>query len=143
MHRVVLPHPFAVEEAMGPVKDDVLADQKHEHLRDKRQGRQRPMTVVIERYQAISGGDVKQQCGADNQHADAQKAGNNRNEEPVAKIGDEIAFLPPGTSGIACPEPRQDRENGCHCDRDRHAPYQGVADIQNEGEWYGYPIKGA
>ena len=94
------------------------------------------MTVVIECHQAVGGGDVKQQRGADNQHADAQEAGNDRNEEPVAEVGYEIAFLPPGTSGIACPEPGQDRENGCHCDRDRHALYQAVADIQNEGEQF-------
>jgi hypothetical protein len=37
MYRVILPQRMAVEEPVRPIKDEVFADQKEDHLRHQRQ----------------------------------------------------------------------------------------------------------
>ncbi len=134
VHGVILPHPLAVKETMRPIQDDVLTHEEDQHLYDERQRRERPVTVVIKGDQAICRSDVKQQGGTDNEHADTQEACDHRNEKPVAKIGHQIAFLPPRPARVASPKPSQDGEHGRHRDRYRHTLQKGVADIQKEGE---------
>ena len=36
MDRVIAPHSFAVEQAVRPIKDNVLADKKNTHLHEQR-----------------------------------------------------------------------------------------------------------
>ena len=68
---------------MRPVQDDVLADQEDDHLGGQRQHGERPVAVIVEGDQTLRGGDPEQQRRAGDQHADAQKAGDDRNKEPI------------------------------------------------------------
>ena len=80
------------------------------------EARQRPVTVLIEGDQAVGGGDAEQNRGAGDEHADAQIARDDRNEEPVAEIGDEIALVPPRRPGL------QAQNTGQHGEDARQAP---------------------
>src|SRR5438874_5127128 len=100
MHRVVLPQSPAVEKTVRPIGDDVLADEENQHLHDERERRERPVAVLVEDDQAVGGGDVKEHGGTGDEQADAEIAGDDWNEEPVAEIGDEVALAPPGTARI-------------------------------------------
>src|SRR5436305_2508506 len=111
MHGVVLPQPPAVEKTMRPIGDGILADEENQHLYDERQRGQRSMAVLVEGNQSVDGGDVKEYRSAGDEEADAEIASDDRNEEPVAEIGDEVALAPPGTARIAGPELRQHSED--------------------------------
>ena len=89
---------------MDPVQDQVLADQEDHHLRGQRKRGERTVAIIVEVDQAVRGGDAEQERGADDKQADAQKAREDRDEEPVAKVGDQIALAPPRAARIAGPE---------------------------------------
>ena len=110
MHRVVAPHASAMEQAVRPVQDDIFADQENDHLRRERQRGERAVTVVVESDQAVGGRYSEQNGGANDEHADAQKAHDDGDEKPITQIGDEIALAPPRLAGIARPEPGEDGE---------------------------------
>ena len=74
MHGVVSPHSLAVEEAMRPIHDDILADEKDGHLGDERKRGERPVPVFIEGNQSVRRGDSEQQRRADDEQADAQNS---------------------------------------------------------------------
>ena len=59
---------------MRPIGDEVFADQEDDHLRGERQGRERPMAVLVEGDQAVGRRDAKQHGGAGDQQADAEIA---------------------------------------------------------------------
>ena len=63
VHGATLPERMAVEELVRPIKDEVLADQKNDHLRDQRQRGERAATILIERDQPVGGGDAEQDGG--------------------------------------------------------------------------------
>ena len=86
------------------------------------------MAVVIEGDQIVGVANSKQQSGAEHQQADAEHAREQRHQEPVADVGDELALAPPGPAGIAGPEMRQHREQQRQRDRDRHHLGQGLAE---------------
>jgi hypothetical protein len=44
---------------MRPIKDEVIADQKNDHLRDQRQRGERAVAVFIERDQPVGGGNAE------------------------------------------------------------------------------------
>ncbi len=137
MHGVVLPHPLAVKQAMGPVQHDVLADEEDHHLYDKRQRGQRPVAVVIKGYQPVRGGDLKQQRRADNEHADAQEAGDDRNEKPVAEIGHKVALCATTAwPGLQAQNQVRTVNTAATRDRDRHALHDGVADLDEKREQF-------
>jgi hypothetical protein len=46
MHGVIFPERMAVEEPVRPIKDEVLADQKDDHLRGQWQRGKRPFSPV-------------------------------------------------------------------------------------------------
>jgi hypothetical protein len=46
VHGVTLPERMAVEEPVRPIKDEVLADQKNDHLCDQRQRGERAATIL-------------------------------------------------------------------------------------------------
>jgi hypothetical protein len=66
----------------------------------------------------------------------AQKAGDDRYEQPIADVGDDIGLAPPGPARIARPEPGQDCEYKSQRQRDRHAAHESLADIDYEGEQF-------
>jgi hypothetical protein len=134
MHGVILPKLIAVEETMRPIKDEVFADQKDDHLGDQRQRGDGAVTVLIERDQPVGGGDAEQDGGAGDQHADAQEPRDHRDEQPIADVGDKIGLAPPRTARIARPEPGQDREDESQRQRNRHASHEGLTDIDDEAE---------
>ena len=63
------------------------------------------MTVLIERDAARRRWWAGQNSGAGHEHADPQEAGNDRDEQPIAGVGDQIGLAPPRTAGIARPKP--------------------------------------
>jgi hypothetical protein len=73
-------------------------------------------------------GDSEQQRGADDQEPDAQIAREQRDDEPVAEVGEELALAPPRPPRIAGPEVAEDRETGPERERDRHGLHDGQAD---------------
>ena len=134
VHRVVLPHRSAVEKPVRPIQDDVFADQEDDHLNGERQRGKRAVAVIVEGDQAVRGGDSEQQRGADDEHADAQIARDDRNEEPVAQVGDEIALVPPRPAGIASPERGEHREDGRERQRDRNVLHERLTETDQDGE---------
>ena len=92
------------------------------------------MAVLVEGDQAVGGGDVKEHGGTGDEHADAEIAGDDWNEEPVAEIGDEVALAPPGTARIAGPELGQHGEDRGKRQRDRNALHKHPTDIDDDGE---------
>src|SRR5580704_14336580 len=89
-----LPKSLAVKQAVAPIHNDVFADQEDDPLRDKRKRGERPVAVLIEGDQTLTGRDVENQRRRGDEKSDAQKASDHRNEEPVAKISHQIAFSP-------------------------------------------------
>src|SRR5262245_56705906 len=85
------------------------------------------MPVIVELDQPFGGGDAEQGRSPQHQKAYAQIAREQRYQEPVAEIGDELALVPPGAAGIAGPEERQHREGGAQRDRYRNDLDQGHA----------------
>ena len=120
MDRVVLPHRRAMEAAVDPVHHEVRRDQEDRRLQPQRQLRQRPVAVVVELDQAFGGGDAEQPGGAEHQQADAQIAREQRDDEPIAEIGDELALAPPGPARIAGPEVAEHGEDGAEHEQHRH-----------------------
>jgi hypothetical protein len=94
------------------------------------------MAVLIKRDQAVGGGDAEQNRGAGDQHADPQKPSDDRNEQPVAEVGDEVGLAPPWPAGIAGPEPGQHREHQSQRQRNRHALEKRLANIDDEREQF-------
>ncbi len=136
MNGVVLPEPVAVEKTMRPIQDEIFADEKDDHLRHQRQRRERAVAVLVEGDQAVGGGDSEQNRGAGDKHADAQETRDDGNEKPVADVGDEVRLAPPGTAGIAGPEPRQHGEDERKRQRDRHAFHERFADFGDERQQF-------
>jgi hypothetical protein len=136
MHGVVLPQLVAMKQAMGPVGDEIFADQKDDHLRNEGQARQRAVAVFVEGDQAVGGGDVEQKRGAGDEHADAEVARDDRNEEPIAQVGDQIGLAPPRPPGIAGPKIGQHREGGGYSERDRNDLHKRLADADDECEQF-------
>jgi hypothetical protein len=134
MHGVVFPQPRAVEEAVGPIGDDILADEKKQHLDDEQKRRERAVAVLVEGDQAVRDGDVEEDRSPGDKQADAEITGNDRNEEPAAEIGDKVALAPPRTARIAGPELREDGEDRGQRQRDRNAFHKHPADIDDDGE---------
>src|ERR1700685_1082770 len=132
MYGVVFPHSRAMEEAVRPIQDDVFADEKDHHLRDQWQRREWPMAVVVECDETFGCCDVEEGGSADDQQADAQIAGDHRNEEPIAQVGHEISLVPPGAAWIAGPECREKSEDDSKSDRDRDAFQEGLADADDK-----------
>jgi hypothetical protein len=106
----------------------------NQHLHDERQRRQWSMAVLVEGDQSVGSGDVKECSSANNQEADAEIAGDNRDKEPVAQIGDEVALAPPRTARIAGPELRQHSEDRSQRQRNRNALHEHPADIDDDRE---------
>jgi hypothetical protein len=81
---------------------------------------------------------VEQQRGADDHQADAHEARAERDQEPVADVGDDIALAPPRRAGIAGRPMSQRREHEAEGDGDRDQLEHGLAgdfeDAQEFGE---------
>ena len=125
---VVFPEPAAMKHAVQPVHHEIGRDQEQDRLQPQWQPRQRAMAVVVEGDQFVGVANSKQQAGAQHQQPDAEHAREQRHQEPVADVGDELALAPPGPAGIAGPEMRQHREHERQRDRDRHHLGQGLAE---------------
>ena len=117
---------------MNPVHHDIGAEQEDRRLRPERQLRQRAVPVIIERDQPLAGGDAEEERGADHEEADAQIAGEQRNEKPIAKIGHQFPLAPPGAAGIASPDDRQKSKDGPERDRHRQHLHNGHADAVHD-----------
>ena len=100
MDRVIAPHSFAVERAVRPIKDNVLADKKNTHSHEQRRRSKRPVAVLVESNQSVCGGYSEQKRGADDQHGNAKVASDDWDEKPVAQVRDEIALAPPSRPGL-------------------------------------------
>src|SRR6476620_867850 len=68
------------------------------------------MTVVVEGNEFVSVMNIKDYAGCQHEKPDPQYASKQRNEEPVADVGDELALAPPRRAGIAGPEMGQHGE---------------------------------
>jgi hypothetical protein len=97
-------------------------------LQPERQPRQRTVTTVVERDQLVGIMDLKNQAGAEREQADAEHAREQRDEEPVAEVGDELALAPPRRAGVAGPEMGQHREDQRKRQRDRHQLHDRLAE---------------
>ena len=100
MDRVIAPHSIAVERAVRPIKDNVLADKKNTHSHEQRRRGERPVAVLVESNQSVCGGYSEQKRGADDQHGNAKVASDDWDEKPVAQVRDEIALAPPSRPGL-------------------------------------------
>ena len=69
------------------------------------------MAVVVEGDQFVGIANPEHEAGAEHQQADPEDTREQRHQEPVAEVGDELALAPPGLAGIAGPEMRQHREH--------------------------------
>src|SRR5271170_1388361 len=94
------------------------------------------MAVLVERDQAVGRGNTEQNGGSGNKQPDAQVTGKHRDEEPVAKIGDQVALVPPRPAWIARPEISQHGEDTGKRQRDRDALDKSLADIDDESEQF-------
>ena len=123
-----------MESAVKPVHHEIRADQEDRRLQPERQPRERPVPVIVEFDQSLGGGDAEQERGAHDQEPDAQIAGEQRDDEPIAKIGHQLALAPPGLARIAGPEEGQNREDGSERDRYRQDLDESDADAVDDGE---------
>src|SRR3954453_14106752 len=121
-----------MESAMDPIHHQIRSHEKDRRLQPKRQLRQRPMTVVVELDQSLGTGDPEYKGGSENQEPDAQVAREQRDQEPIAKIGEEIAFMPPRLARVAGTEERQEAEGGPQRNRYRHDLDEGDADTVDD-----------
>ena len=117
---VIAPQPLAVESAVNPVHHEIRADQEDHRLQPERQSRERAVAIVVEGDQTFGSVNVEQECGSNDQEPDAQVAREQRNDEPVTKVGNEIALAPPVLTWIARPEHGQNAEDQCEGDGHRH-----------------------
>ena len=120
------PPPWNMRCSQYIMKSD--SDQEQDRLQPQRQRRQRAMAVVVEGDQFVGVVNFEQQAGAEHQQPDPEHAREQRHQEPVAEVGDELALAPPGRAGIAGPEMRQHREYQRQRDRDRHHLGHGLAE---------------
>ena len=74
--------------------------------------RQRSVPIIIEFDQPLCTGDPEEERRSEHEQANAQIARKQRDEEPVAKVGEQLAFAPPGSAGVAGPEEGQERKGG-------------------------------
>jgi len=72
-------------------------------------------------------------CRAHHHQADAHEAGGQRNQEPIADVGDDLALVPPRAAGIAGRPVRQHREHDAERDRYRDDLEDGRACDQQHG----------
>src|SRR6187401_1849905 len=72
------------------------------------------MAILVECRNFLAVGNTKQDHGQGHRHPDAQIAGENRNKNPIAKIREKAALLPPGTPLVAGRPARQDGKNQAH-----------------------------
>ncbi len=117
VHGVVLPQPRLMEEPVRPVEQELGAQQIDHELQPERQARDRTVAEFEERDEALLGVDAEQIDRQQHREADAAIAREHRHDEPVAKIGDETALLPPWRARIARRERGQRGEGHTH---DRH-----------------------
>jgi len=136
MDRVIAPHSIAVERAVRPIKDNVLADKKNTHSHEQRRRGERPVAVLVESNQSVCGGYSEQKRGADDQHGNAKVASDDWDEKPVAQVRDEIALAPPRPSRIAGPEPREYGEDNRQSQRNRDILCKGLAKADEEDEQF-------
>ena len=95
MDRVIAPHRRTMKDAVDPVHHEVgrrpgrWPPAATTAIAPAGRGRRRRTRSVLRR------GDAEQQRGAEHQEPDAQIAREQRDDEPVAEIGDELALAPP------------------------------------------------
>ncbi|MGY4282272.1 hypothetical protein ACVWXO_001492 [Bradyrhizobium sp. LM2.7] len=69
------------------------------------------MTIVVEGDEIVGVVDIEDDACADDQEPNPHGAGEHRNEEPIAHVGDDFPLSPPRRAGIAGPEMLEHRED--------------------------------
>src|SRR5215468_11202473 len=123
-----------MECAVKPIHHEILPDQEDRRLRPQGQLGERAVAIFVEFDESVRVRDAEQDRGTDDQEPDAQIAREKRNNEPVAKIGRNLALAPPWAAGIARPEEGQNRECGTERDRYRDELHESRADAVNDGQ---------
>src|SRR6185312_14378713 len=119
MNRVVFPKLRIMEAAVNPIGEEIGDDHKRYSLEPQRHCRQGAKTVVVELYQVIGTMNAVDVRSAQHQHSDAQEARHDRDQEPVADVGHDLAFPPPWAAWIARRQVSQHRKYDAEGDRYR------------------------
>src|SRR5581483_9561861 len=114
MHRVVLPELAAVEGAVNAEEAEFAREEIGANLQPQRQMRDRAVADLEERDDALGRVYAQKVDGEEDRESDACEAGEQREEQPVADIGDEAALLPPRLALVAGRNPRQGRKACSH-----------------------------
>jgi hypothetical protein len=101
---------------VNPIEHKIRRDQIANRLEPERQSTERSVSVLEEVDDGLLAVDVKNQRGAEHQQADSQEAGENRHNEPVGQIGNDVAAAPPGLAGIAGKADGEQREQDARGD---------------------------
>ncbi len=123
MHGVVFPQHAAMKAAVNPVEGEIRAHQVDQALLPQGQARQPAMAVQVEVGDLLAIGDVEYPHGQEHRQPDADIAGEDRREDPVAQVGAQAALLPPRPTRVAGREVRQGAEHHRHPDKPgQHLP---------------------
>src|ERR1700686_3005328 len=101
MDRVIFPESAAVKHPVQPVQHKIRQNQEQHGLEPQRQFGQRAVAVVVKGNEFVGVMNIKDDAGAEHEQPDPQHASEQRNEEPVKDVGDELALAPPRRAGIA------------------------------------------
>src|SRR3972149_7872430 len=127
MYRVIFPQFAAMEAAMDPIEQEIRYHHEDHGLQPERQCSKRAMAVLVDVHDRLGAMNVEYQRRAQRQHADTKKAREQRDQKPVANVGDDLALAPPRTAGIAGRPAGQRREYHTEDDGDRDDSDEGPA----------------
>src|SRR5260370_42547537 len=104
MDGVIFPEAATVKHAVQPIQHEIRRDQEQHGLQPQWQLGQGTMAVVVKGNQFVGVMYFEDDAGADHEQPDPKYAREQRNEEPVTDVGDELALAPPRGAGVASPE---------------------------------------